>query len=218
MNQHNTVKYRLDQRVHALGLTASRQRARALIMAGKILVNDQPVDKPGAAVSEVDRIRLKGEDLRYVSRGGLKLEAALETFALDVSGWTCLDVGASTGGFTDCLLQHGAGKVYAMDVGYGQLAWQLRQDSRVVVIERTSNTCTSRRVSRVMARPGSKRTSPNVPNASRAKGIFSSARMLSTIKRCHCFGSRGEERKDRTLRIAVNAQRASQIVRYQPGR
>jgi len=138
MNQHNTAKYRLDQRVCALGLTASRQRARALIMAGKILVNDQPVDKPGATVSEVDRIRLKGEDLRYVSRGGLKLEAALEAFALDVSGWACLDVGASTGGFTDCLLQHGAGRVYAVDVGYGQLAWQLRQDSRVVVIERTN--------------------------------------------------------------------------------
>lgn len=131
-------KPRLDSRVHELGLASSRQRARALIMAGKILVNDRPVDKPGTRVSDRDAIRLKGGDLRYVSRGGLKLEAALETFALKVDGRVCLDVGASTGGFTDCLLQHGARRVYAVDVGYGQLAWSLRQDERVTAIERVN--------------------------------------------------------------------------------
>ena len=131
-------KQRLDILVHEKGLAQSRQRARSLIMAGKILVNQQPVDKPGALVSDTDFIRLKGEDIAYVSRGGLKLEAALHAFGVDVGGMVCLDVGASTGGFTDCLLQHGAARVYAVDVGYGQLAWQLRQDSRVVVIERTN--------------------------------------------------------------------------------
>jgi 23S rRNA (cytidine1920-2'-O)/16S rRNA (cytidine1409-2'-O)-methyltransferase len=131
-------KQRLDILVHNKGLAQSRQRARSLIMAGKILVNQQPVDKPGALVSDTDFIRLKGEDIAYVSRGGLKLEAALHAFGIDVSGKVCLDVGASTGGFTDCLLQHGAASIYAVDVGYGQLAWRLRQDSRVVVIERTN--------------------------------------------------------------------------------
>lgn len=120
------------------GLVQSRQRARSLIMAGKILVNQQPVDKPGALISDADFIRLKGEDIAYVSRGGLKLEAALHAFGIDVSNMVCIDVGASTGGFTDCLLQQGAARVYAVDVGYGQLAWRLRQDSRVVVIERTN--------------------------------------------------------------------------------
>lgn len=131
-------KQRLDILVHTKGLAQSRQRARSLIMAGKILVNQQPVDKPGALVSDTDFIRLKGEDIAYVSRGGLKLEAALNAFGIDVGSMVCLDVGASTGGFTDCLLQRGAARVFAVDVGYGQLAWRLRQDSRVVVIERTN--------------------------------------------------------------------------------
>jgi len=131
-------KQRLDIIVRNKGLAQSRQRARSLIMAGKILVNQQPVDKPGTLISETACIRLKGEDIAYVSRGGLKLEAALHTFGVDVSNMVCLDVGASTGGFTDCLLQQGAASVYAVDVGYGQLAWRLRQDSRVVVIERTN--------------------------------------------------------------------------------
>jgi 23S rRNA (cytidine1920-2'-O)/16S rRNA (cytidine1409-2'-O)-methyltransferase len=107
-------------------------------MAGRVLVNDQPVDKPGFFVSGGDKIDFKGDDLPYVSRGGLKLEAALQYFTLDAHGSVCLDVGASTGGFTDCLIQHGAARVYAVDVGYGQLAWKLRQDPRVVVIERTN--------------------------------------------------------------------------------
>ncbi len=118
------------------GLVASRQRAQAMIMAGNVLVNCQLVEKSGHLISEASEITLKGETIPYVSRGGLKLEKALESFAVSVQGLVCLDVGASTGGFTDCLLQHGAVHVYAVDVGYGQLAWQLRQDARVTAIER----------------------------------------------------------------------------------
>jgi 23S rRNA (cytidine1920-2'-O)/16S rRNA (cytidine1409-2'-O)-methyltransferase len=131
-------KSRLDQRVVTLGLAPSRQRAQALIMGGKILVDRQRVDKPGVRVDDGAEITLKGEDIPYVSRGGLKLASALDATGLTVDGWTCMDVGASTGGFTDCLLQRGAAKVYAVDVGYGQLAWKLRQDTRVIVIERTN--------------------------------------------------------------------------------
>jgi 23S rRNA (cytidine1920-2'-O)/16S rRNA (cytidine1409-2'-O)-methyltransferase len=109
-----------------------------MIMAGKILVNNQPVDKAGYLVSATDSIVLKEKDIPYVSRGGLKLEGALQSLGLNPEDCICLDVGASTGGFTDCLLQHGAFRVYAVDVGYGQLAWKLRQDPRVVVIERTN--------------------------------------------------------------------------------
>jgi len=131
-------KQRLDIMLVEKGLVKSRQRAQALIMAGKVRVNDQAVDKPGFFVLTDDALELKGEDFSYVSRGGLKLEAALNNFNLNVTGSVCMDVGASTGGFTDCLLQHGAERVYAVDVGYGQLAWKLRQDPRVVVIERTN--------------------------------------------------------------------------------
>ena len=133
-----TQKTRLDQRVVALGLASSRQRAQALIMGGKILVDQQPVDKPGVRVPESAEITIKGEDLPYVSRGGLKLAGALDATGFSVRGLICMDVGASTGGFTDCLLQRGASHVYAVDVGYGQLAWKLRQDPRVTVIERTN--------------------------------------------------------------------------------
>ena len=105
-------------------------------MAGRILVNGYPVEKPGAQVSIGDEIVLRGDEPPYVSRGGLKLEAGLNAFEVDVNGFLCLDVGASTGGFTDCLLQHGASHVFAVDVGYGQLAWKIRQDPRVDVIER----------------------------------------------------------------------------------
>lgn len=118
------------------GLVASRQRAQAMIMAGNVLVNCKLVEKSGHLISEASKITLKGETIPYVSRGGLKLEKALKSFAVSVQGLVCLDVGASTGGFTDCLLQHGAVRVYAVDVGYGQLAWQLRQDIRVTAIER----------------------------------------------------------------------------------
>jgi 23S rRNA (cytidine1920-2'-O)/16S rRNA (cytidine1409-2'-O)-methyltransferase len=131
-------KHRLDVIIFERGLVKSRQRARAVIMAGRVLVNGQRVDKPGFLASGKDKIEFKGGDNPYVSRGGLKLEAALKRLPLDVSGAVCIDVGASTGGFTDCLLQHGAKRVYAVDVGYGQLAWEIRQDQRVIVIERTN--------------------------------------------------------------------------------
>ena len=134
----NKNKRRLDLLLVGKGLAPSRQRARALIMAGKILVNNLPAVKAGTLVSEDDSIELKGGDIPYVSRGGLKLEGALDEFSLNIADRTCLDVGASTGGFTDCLLQNGAARVYAVDVGYGQLAWKLRQDPRVVAIERTN--------------------------------------------------------------------------------
>ncbi len=131
-------KTRLDLIIVEKGLAQSRQRGRALIMSGKVLVNNRLVDKPGAVVSQDDEITVKVEDIPYASRGGLKLEKALHAFKIDVENLICLDVGASTGGFTDCLLQHGAACVYAVDVGYGQLAWKLRQNPRVVVIERTN--------------------------------------------------------------------------------
>jgi 23S rRNA (cytidine1920-2'-O)/16S rRNA (cytidine1409-2'-O)-methyltransferase len=132
------LKKRLDHLVLEKDLVPSRQRARALIMAGKVRVDGVMVDKPGTLVSSDAPIRLQGQDLAYVSRGGLKLAGALEALKISVQDLICLDVGASTGGFTDCLLQHGAVRVYAVDVGYGQLAWSLRQDERVVVIERTN--------------------------------------------------------------------------------
>ncbi len=131
-------KKRLDLAVLDRGLAPSRQRARALVMSGKVLVNRKAIDKPGMAVADKDEILVKGDDNPFASRGGLKLKAALKAFRVSVIDKVCLDVGASTGGFTDCLLQHGAGKVYAVDVGYGQLAWKLRQDPRVTVFERTN--------------------------------------------------------------------------------
>jgi 23S rRNA (cytidine1920-2'-O)/16S rRNA (cytidine1409-2'-O)-methyltransferase len=129
-------KERIDKLLVEKGLVKSRERAKALIMAGKVKVNGQVVDKPGTSVPADSVIEVKEEDIPYVSRGGLKLETALKEFGVDVSGFVCLDVGASTGGFTDCLLQHGAEKVYAVDVGRGQLDWKLRNDPRVVSIER----------------------------------------------------------------------------------
>jgi len=118
------------------GLAASRERAQALILAGKVLVDDQKLDKVGAQVSDDATLRLLGEDLKYVSRGGLKLERALEHWQINVEGKVCLDVGASTGGFTDCLLQHGAARVIAIDTGYGQMDFKLRQDRRVHLLEK----------------------------------------------------------------------------------
>ncbi len=129
-------KSRLDSTLVKKGLVQSRDRARAIILAGKVTVNNNVVDKAGALVLPEDDIVLQGQDHPYVSRGGLKLEKALQLLDVEITGFVCLDVGASTGGFTDCLLQHGVGRVYAVDVGYGQLAWKLRQDPRVVVIER----------------------------------------------------------------------------------
>jgi len=131
-------KVRIDKLLVDRGLAGSRERARALVLAGRVLVAEQVVDKAGTSVAVDADLRLKGEDIPYVSRGGLKLARGLEHFALSVSGRVALDVGASTGGFTDCLLQHGAARVYAVDVGYGQLAWKLREDPRVVNLERTN--------------------------------------------------------------------------------
>lgn len=130
-------KMRLDVLLTQLGLTESREKAKALIIAAQVLVNGQVVSKPGSQVAVDSEISLK-DSLPYVSRGGLKLERALQAFNVDVQGKIVADVGASTGGFTDCLLKRGAAKVYAIDVGYGQLAWTLRQDARVVVMERTN--------------------------------------------------------------------------------
>ena len=120
------------------GLTPSRERAQALILAGKVLVNEQKIEKAGAAVEADAVLRLLGEDLRYVSRGGLKLERALEHWHIDLAGKVCLDVGASTGGFTDCMLQHGAARVIAVDTGYGQMDFRLRHDPRVKLLEKTN--------------------------------------------------------------------------------
>lgn len=120
------------------GLASSRERAQALILAGRVLVNEQKVEKSGTAVDQDAEIRVLGEDLRYVSRGGLKLERALEYWGIDVAGKTCMDVGASTGGFTDCLLQRGAAKVIAVDTGYGQIDLKLRNDRRVDLREKTN--------------------------------------------------------------------------------
>ena len=132
------TKERLDKLVLERGLAPSRERAKALIMAGQVVVDDHLADKAGLMVSLEAEIRLKGEPLPYVSRGGLKLAQGLDTFGIEVGGFTALDVGASTGGFTDCLLQRGARRVYAVDVGYGQLAWKLREDPRVVSLEKTN--------------------------------------------------------------------------------
>ena len=132
------AKERIDRLLVQRQLAGSRERAKALILAGRVLVDDQVVDKVGTQVFADAEIRLKGEDIPYVSRGGLKLAAALDTFGLDVNGRTAIDVGASTGGFTDCLLQNGAAHVFAVDVGYGQLAWSLREDKRVTNLERTN--------------------------------------------------------------------------------
>jgi 23S rRNA (cytidine1920-2'-O)/16S rRNA (cytidine1409-2'-O)-methyltransferase len=129
------AKERLDKIVLERGLAESRARAQAMILAGQVLVAEQRVDKPGQLVNSSADIRIKGKTLRYVSRGGLKLEAALREFDVNPEGKSCIDIGASTGGFTDCLLQHGAANVWAVDVGHNQLAWRIRQDPRVVVLE-----------------------------------------------------------------------------------
>jgi 23S rRNA (cytidine1920-2'-O)/16S rRNA (cytidine1409-2'-O)-methyltransferase len=129
-------KERLDLLLQSRGLAESREQARSLILSGSVLVDGKKVEKAGAQVKQDAEIVLLGPTAPYVSRGGIKLEAALDAFHLDVTGNVVIDVGASTGGFTDCLLQRGAARVYAVDVGYGQLAWRLRQDSRVIVLER----------------------------------------------------------------------------------
>ena len=131
-------KTRLDVAMATRGLVASRQKAQAIIMSGLVFVDGKRVDKCGAQIAETAAIEVRGKTLSYVSRGGLKLEKAMQCFPLELRGVTAMDCGASTGGFTDCMLQNGAKKVYAVDVGYGQLDWKLRQDPRVVCMERTN--------------------------------------------------------------------------------
>ena len=131
-------KIRLDKLLVDQGQAASRERAQALILAGRVLVDEQRVDKPGTSVPLAASIRLLGADLKYVSRGGLKLEHALAHWSIDLTDLACVDIGASTGGFTDCMLQHGARSVLAIDTGYGQIAQKLRDDSRVTLFERTN--------------------------------------------------------------------------------
>lgn len=132
------MKKRLDIIVFEKGLASSREKAKVLIMAGEIFVDGQREDKPGQTFDEELPIEHRGKTLKYVSRGGLKLEKAMTSFPVELAGKTCMDVGASTGGFTDCMLQNGAVKVYAVDVGYGQLDWKLRNDERVVCLEKTN--------------------------------------------------------------------------------
>lgn len=132
------AKERLDVLVVEQGLAESREKAKAMIMAGVIFVNEQREDKPGTKLDTRVVIEIKGKVNPYVSRGGFKLEKAIETYMLDLSHLICMDIGASTGGFTDCMLQNGAAKVYAVDVGYGQLAWKLRQNPQVIVMEKTN--------------------------------------------------------------------------------
>ena len=131
-------KVRLDQLVFELGLTESRERAKTTIMSGHVFVNGQRADKPGMPVAPDAKVEVHGEALPFVSRGGFKLDKALRVFPVDPAGKHCIDCGASTGGFTDVLLQHGAERVYSVDVGYGQLAWKLRNDERVINLERTN--------------------------------------------------------------------------------
>ena len=131
-------KTRLDVAVFEGGYAPSREKAKAIIMAGLVYVNNQKIDKAGFELKEGDVLEVRGSSLKYVSRGGLKLEKAMQNFPIDLNGKICMDIGASTGGFTDCMLMNGAAKMYAIDVGYGQLAWKLRCDERVVNLERTN--------------------------------------------------------------------------------
>ena len=132
------MKKRIDVLLYEKGLAPSREKARTLIMAGCVYADNQKFDKPGDTVREDAVLEVRGNTLRYVSRGGLKLEKAMQLFPIKLESTVCMDIGASTGGFTDCMLQNGASKVYSVDVGYGQLAWKLREDPRVVCMERTN--------------------------------------------------------------------------------
>jgi 23S rRNA (cytidine1920-2'-O)/16S rRNA (cytidine1409-2'-O)-methyltransferase len=132
------MKVRIDKLLVERGLVPSRERAQAMVLSGRVLVNEQKIDKAGASVDPAAQIRLLGDDIRYVGRGGLKLEAALENWKIHLTGRSCMDVGASTGGFTDCMLQHGAAEVTAVDTGYGQIHARLRADPRVKLLEKTN--------------------------------------------------------------------------------
>jgi 23S rRNA (cytidine1920-2'-O)/16S rRNA (cytidine1409-2'-O)-methyltransferase len=158
------LKERLDKVLVARGLVKSREMARSLIMEGKVFVKGVKATKPGTLVSETSDIILRDADSPYVSRGGLKLEAALDFFGIDMTGKVIMDVGSSTGGFTDCMLKRGARKAYCIDVGYGQLAWSLRKDSRVIILERTN----IRYLDQLIERDDSKLSSPAFDDLKRA--------------------------------------------------
>ncbi len=158
------MKERLDKVLVARGLVKSREMARSLIMEGKVFVNGAKATKAGTLVSETSDIILRDADSPYVSRGGLKLEAALDFFGIDMTGKVIMDVGSSTGGFTDCMLKRGARKAYCIDVGYGQLAWSLRKDSRVIILERTN----IRYLDQLIERDDSKLSSPAFDDLKRA--------------------------------------------------
>jgi 23S rRNA (cytidine1920-2'-O)/16S rRNA (cytidine1409-2'-O)-methyltransferase len=145
-NRELVLKVRIDKLLVDRGLAASRERAQSLIIAGKVLVDEQKIEKAGAQLAADSVIRLLADDIKYVSRGGLKLERALEYWKINVTGKVCLDVGASTGGFTDCLLQHGASRVIAVDTGYGQLDFKLRQNPHVRLLEKTNARYLTREV------------------------------------------------------------------------
>ncbi|MGC2697064.1 MAG: TlyA family RNA methyltransferase [Candidatus Angelobacter sp.] len=132
------MKVRIDKLLVERGMVASRERAQAMVLSGRVLVNEQKIEKAGTSVDQDAQIRLLGDDLKYVGRGGLKLEAAIENWKIDLRSRTCMDVGASTGGFTDCMLQHSAAEVIAVDTGYGQIAARLRSDARVKLLEKTN--------------------------------------------------------------------------------
>lgn len=134
----NSMKVRIDKLLVERGLVPSRERAQAMVLSGRVLVNEQKIEKAGATVDPGAAIRLLGDDLKYVGRGGLKLEAALRDWNINLTGRTCMDVGASTGGFTDCMLQHGAAEVIAVDTGYGQIHARLRSDPKVKLLEKTN--------------------------------------------------------------------------------
>ncbi len=188
------MKLRLDKLLVERQLAGSRERAQALILAGKVLVNEQKIEKAGAPVEAGAAIRLLGEDLKYVSRGGLKLERALEHWQIDVSGKICLDVGASTGGFTDCLLQHGAARVIAVDTGYGQMDFKLRQDSRVRLLEKTNARYATRDV-----------IGENVDLIVIDVAFISAALVIPPVVNA-AFPSSFEDRRDRQLIVLVKPQ------------
>lgn len=188
------IKARLDKLLLERGLASSRERAQALILEGKVLVNEQKIEKCGTAVACDAAIRLLGEELKYVSRGGLKLEKALQHWRIKVTGKTCMDVGASTGGFTDCLLQHGAARVIAVDTGHGQIDFRLRQDARVRLLEKTNARYLTREQVGVTA-------DLIVIDVS-----FISATLVIPAAVAAAFPGSGKERKGRQLIVLVKPQ------------
>ena len=188
------MKLRLDKLLVERGLTASRERAQALILAGKVLVNDQKIEKAGEQIVDDAVIRLLGEDFKYASRGGLKLERALNYWQIDVTNKICLDVGASTGGFTDCFLQHGAARVIAVDTGYGQLDFGLRQDPRVRLLEKTN------------ARYLMKETVGEVVDLIGVDVSFISVTLVLAAVTHAAFPSAAEERNGRQMIVLVKPQ------------